>query len=121
MFQAMNQSPARDTPWMAQMKDDRTQVPQLNGAWPVTPATSIHEARARLRHSGERAVVVFQSDRPVGVVTEAALASAPTSNGLVLTVMDHVTVPVDPHADVPETVSTFTRAAWDWLERRPAA
>ena len=103
------------------MKDDRTETPQLNGAWPVTPATSIQEARARLRHTGERAVVVHQSDHPVGVVTEAALASAHTSNGLVLTVMDHVTVPVDPQADAAEIVSTFTHAAWDWLERRPAA
>jgi hypothetical protein len=106
---------------MAQMSDDRTEVPQQADAWPVTPATSVHEARARLRHTGERAVVVFQSDCPVGVVTEAALARAHTSNGIVLTVMDHVTVPVDPHADAAEIVSTFTHAARDWLGRRPAA
>jgi hypothetical protein len=104
-----------------QIEGDSTKIPQTTGAWPLTSATSIHEARARLRNTGERAAVVFQSDRPVGVVTAAALASAHTSNGLVLTVMDHVTVPVNPRADAAETVSTFTHAAWHWLERRPAA
>jgi hypothetical protein len=105
----------------AQMEDDSTEIPQLTGAWPLTSATSIHEARARLRNTGERAAVVFQSDRPIGVVTAAALASAHTANGLVVTVMDHVTVHVNPRADTAEIVSTFTQAAWDWLERRPAA
>jgi hypothetical protein len=106
---------------MPQIESDSTAVPQLTGTWPLTPATSIHEARARLRNTGEPAAVVFRSDRPVGVVTAAALASAHTTNGLVVTVMDHVTVPVNPRADAAELVSTFTHAAWDWLKRRPAA
>ena len=110
---------------LPQMESDTTAGDQLPDAWPLTSATSIHEARAHLRNTGEPAAVVFRSGRPVGVVTAAALASAHTASRTdapIATVMDHVTVLVNPRADINETVRTFTRAAWDWLgqRRRPA-
>jgi len=89
--------------------------------WPLTPATSVHEARAHLRATGERAGVVYRSDRPVGVVTAAALASTHDANAPVVTVMDHATVPVTLRADARETVCTFIRAARSWLRHRPRA
>jgi hypothetical protein len=103
------------------MESNTTAFDRLTSAWHLTPATSIHEARAHLRNSGEPAAVVFRSGQPVGVVTAAALAGAHTANALIVTVMDHVTVSVKPRADADETVRTFTRAARNWLRQRPAA
>jgi hypothetical protein len=104
---------------LSPMEIDTTAIDRLAGAWPLTPATSIHEARAHLRNTGEPAAVVYRSGRPVGVVTAAALA--PTvrhSDAPIATVMNYATVSVNPRADANETVRTFTRAAWDWLGQR---
>ncbi|MGH9230150.1 MAG: hypothetical protein ACRD07_15750 [Acidimicrobiales bacterium] len=103
--------------------DGATALDRVTSPSRLTPATPIHVARAHLRTTGEPAAVVFRSDRPVGVVTAAALttrSAASSADAPVTTVMDHVTVPVEPDADAKETVRTFTRAAWDWLEQRPA-
>src|SRR5687767_15159353 len=75
------------------MKKEVPAIDRLTGAWPLTPASSIHEARAHLRNTGEPAAVVFRSDHPVGVVTTAALARAHDASALVATVMDHVREP----------------------------
>jgi hypothetical protein len=101
------------------MGSDTTSIDRPGGAWPLTRASSIHEARGHLRSTGERAAVVFRSDRPVGVVTAAALARAPDASAPIATVMDHVTVPVNQSANAGETVRTFLRTASDWLRQRP--
>jgi hypothetical protein len=108
---------------LSQIDDSATAIDRVTSTSPLTPTTPIHVARAHLRNTGEPAAVVFRSDRPVGVVTAAALAPAHTASRAdapIATVLDHVTVPVNPDVDANETVRTFTRAAWDWLERRPA-
>ena len=111
---------------LSQVDRSTTTINHLATDWrpTLTLATPIHVARALLRNSGETAAVVFRSGHPVGVVKAAALANAPTNSGLdapVATVMDYLTVSVAPHADARETVRTFTRAAQDWLLRRPVS
>jgi CBS domain-containing protein len=106
---------------LPQMDSDPTAVDRMTSASLLTPATSINEACARLRATGEVAAVVVRRGRPVGVITAAALARAATArrpDTPIGTVMDYVAVPVDPEADAHKTVRTFTRAAWDHLERR---
>lgn len=107
---------------LPRIDSDPTAVDRLPGARPITPATSIGEARAHLHTTGEAAAVVFQHGRPVGVVSAAALANAVALNGHdapVCAAMDYVAVPVDRDAGAQQTVRTFTGAAWDWLKRRP--
>jgi CBS domain-containing protein len=103
------------------MNSDPTAVDRVTMTTPLTTTTSINEACARLRATGEVAAVVVRCGRPVGVITAAALARAATArrpDTPIGTVMDYVAVPVDPEADAHKTVRTFTRAAWDHLERR---
>lgn len=102
-----------------QTDTDAATTNRLTGTHPLTPDAHVHEARARLRNTGEPAAVVFRSGRPVGVVTADALASTYDANALIVRVMDHATVSVNPRADAIDTERAFSRAAQDWLSRRP--
>jgi len=107
---------------LPQMDSDPTAFGQVPDAQQVTSTTTVAEARARLRESGENAAVVYGAGRPIGIVTVAALAGAQLAghaDAPVGATLDYVAVPVDPRADSHDTVRTFTEAAWHWLMRRP--
>jgi hypothetical protein len=85
---------------------------------PLTPTSTLAEAWAHLRNTGERMAVVWRHGVPVGMVgAEALLDGIRTgrSGDPVATVMDFVAVPVDSHADTGSTLRSFRQAAWDWL------
>lgn len=89
----------------------------------VTLGTDVNDACALLARADVPAAVVFDGDddRPAGVVTAAALRQG-RRNRLATTVadvMDYQVVHVPPRADELTTVSTFGRAAWASLLRRP--
>jgi hypothetical protein len=87
----------------------------------ITGATTVAEARAHLRLTGEPVAVVFAHGRPTGVVSEPVLTGAVTvgqADAPVGALMDYVTVPVDPRADADAAVRAFTDAALEWLRRR---
>jgi hypothetical protein len=87
----------------------------------VTGATSVAEARAHMRITGEPAAIVYAQGRPAGLVAAGALGRASMaghSERPVGVLVDYVTVPVDQDADAEATVLAFTNAAWDWLRRR---
>lgn len=91
------------------------------GAAQVTLGTDLADARTLLEKAGGAAAVVLDGDRPVGIVSAAALrrpveGDRPTT---VADVMDYQAVHVSPGADELTTVSTFRRAAWASLLRRP--
>lgn len=79
----------------------------------LTTASSLHEARAHLRATGEPAAVVFRGDRPVGLVTAATLfdqAAQGRSDVLLIAVMDYVTVPVAGYEDANVALRAINRA-----------
>jgi hypothetical protein len=87
----------------------------------ITSVTTVAEARAHLRLTGEPAAIVYARGRPAGLVTAGALGRASMaghSERPVGALMDYVTVPVDPDADAEATVRAFTSSAWEWLRRR---
>jgi hypothetical protein len=87
----------------------------------ITGDTSVAEARAHLRLTGEPVAIVYYHGRPAGLVTEAVLdhtVMAGRCDSPVGALMDYVAVPVDPRADAEATVRTFTKTAWEWLRRR---
>jgi hypothetical protein len=103
------------------MNSDPTAVDRVTMTTPLTTTTSINEACARLRATGEVAAVVVRRGRPVGVVTAAALSIAATASRPdepICTVMDYVTVLVDREAGGSGAVRSVTLAAWEELERR---
>lgn len=102
---------------------DPTALDRMAGGLAVTTATCISEARAHLHRTGERAAVVYQNRRPVGVVTAATLTrvcNAQRSDTPLATVMDYVAVPVDADADSQAILHRFSQAAWDWLKHTRA-
>ena len=104
------------------MNSDATAFDRVPSAQPVTPATTVAEARAHLHATGEPAAVVYQAGRPFGVVTAGAVARAMAgghADAPISSVLDHIVVPVRPGTDARDTVETFTKAAWTWLRRRP--
>ena len=85
---------------------------------PLAPTSTLAEAWAHLRTTGERMAVVWRHGAPVGMVgAEALLDGIRTgrSGDPVATVMDYVAVHVDNEADTGETLRQFRQAAWDWL------
>lgn len=92
----------------------------------ISPSTSVSEARAWMEKSGQRATVVMDGDRPVGVITAIALRGrghrAMSTDAAVQDVMDCEVVHVDPSFDVEDTLRTYRDAAWhSVLRRRPFA
>jgi predicted transcriptional regulator len=90
----------------------------------LTPASTIAEAAARMRATGESTAVVTRRGEPIGLVgADVVLDAVRTgrSEAPLASVMDRVIVRVDVNADVRETLHRFTDAGWDWLtSRRPS-
>jgi CBS domain-containing protein len=84
--------------------------------------TPVRVARAVLAAAGSEAAVVIDQDRPVGVVTGAALAghrgTLPAPNTPIGDVMDLEVVSIEPDADEHETLVAYQDAAWRSLLRR---
>lgn len=79
----------------------------------VTAATSVHEARAHLRATGEPAAVVYRGRSPVGVVTATALCgqvASGCSDMPVIAVMDYVTVPAAGYRDADAALRAINRS-----------
>ena len=99
----------------------RTGVTGVPAAVAVTPTTSVADAQRALSASGAHAAVVMGDDRPVGVVSAAALrdgVAAHRPGATVAGVMDYEVVRLDPTAGERRTLQAFTRAAWASLLRR---
>ncbi len=85
---------------------------------PLTPTSTLAEAWAHLRATGERVAVVWRHDQPVGMVGAETLLDGircGRSGDPVATVMDYVAVHVDSTADTGDTLRRFRRAAWEWM------
>ena len=84
----------------------------------LTPASTLAEAWAHIRETGEPMAVVWRHGRPVGIVGAEALLDGiriGRSGDPVATVMDYVAVHVDNRAGPGATLRQFRQAAWDWL------
>lgn len=101
---------------------DPTELTRVPHADRIARITTLAEARAHLRLTGEPAGIVYAHSRPLGAVTATALNDAVAAghgDTPVGQVMDYVAVPVAPATDdAAATVTSFTRAAWDWLRSR---
>jgi CBS domain-containing protein len=85
---------------------------------PLTPASTVAEARAHLRATGESVAPVLRHGRPVGLVSAAALHDAErcgSCDAPVSAVMDYLAVPV-PRGAGPSATSVSGNAV---IERRP--
>jgi CBS domain-containing protein len=88
----------------------------------ISPSTSVSEALAWMEGMGQRATVVMDGGRPVGVITATALHGG--ADGTMSTaaevqdVMDFEVVHVDPSFDVEDTLRTYRDAAWHSVKRR---
>ena len=72
----------------------RNRVPAVQ---PLTPASTVAEARAHLRATGESVAPILRHGRPVGLVSAAALHDAErcgSCDAPVSAVMDYLAVPV---------------------------
>ena len=99
----------------------RTGATGVPAAAAVTPTTSVAEAQRVLSASDAHAAVVMCDDRPVGLVSAAALrdsVAAHRPGAAVADVMDYEVVRLDPAAGERRTLQAFTRAAWASLLRR---
>jgi hypothetical protein len=106
---------------LPQIDSDPTVLGRARDRIRVCQTTTVAEARAHLRLTGETSAIVYSHGRPAGLVGEATLAAAVNdgdADAPVGSVMDYVAVPVDPDADARATLATFTTAAWDWLRDR---
>lgn len=100
---------------------DPTAVGRVPHADRLTRVTSVAEARAHLRVTGEPAGVVYSQGVPIGIVTAATLERAVVEGDCdkpVAAAMDFIAVPVRADADAETTLRTFTDVAWDWLRTR---
>jgi hypothetical protein len=91
---------------------------------PLTLASTIAEAAARLRVTGELTAVVTRRGEPVGLVGAEAIRDAirtGRSEASLASVMDRIVVRVDPNDDAWGTLQRFTNAAWDWMLSRRSA
>ena len=85
---------------------------------PLSPASTVGEAAAYLRATGERVAVVMRGGRPVGLVSAEPVHEAVRSgdsDALVQSMMDFVAVPIPPGAGGDRVREAFSRAASDWL------
>jgi CBS domain-containing protein len=107
---------------------------------PISRWTTVRDASAWMQKTGQRAVVVMDGDRPVGVITEKALraagrrSAAASDDALaaverrerpdlrlpetVQDVMDFEVVRVDPSFGVEDTLRAYRDAAWKSVRRR---
>ena len=84
--------------------------------------SSVAMAREVLEQTGARAAVVYQRERPIGIVTERALRGdgdrEPRPDAMVTDVMYLEVVPVHPSMGTHATLDAYTNAAWQSLRRR---
>jgi hypothetical protein len=100
------------------MDSDPTAQDRVPALQALTPASTVGEAAAHLRQTGEPVAVVMRRGCPVGLVSAEPVLEAVRSgdsDALVLSMMDYVAVPVPPGADADQVLGAFNRAAWDWL------
>ena len=83
----------------------------------ITLSSTVGDVHQVLASTGEDAVVVWERDVPIGVITVAD-ASGVGAGALVSDVMSHECVSIDPAADEPETHHLYVDAAWTSLLRR---
>jgi CBS domain-containing protein len=106
------------------MDSDPTAHDRVAAVQQLTAGSTVAEASAHLRATGERAAVVVRHGLPVGIVSGSAVADAVRAGACdapVLAVMDYVAVRVPRGAEAGEVLRTFNRAAWEWLRvARPA-
>ncbi len=79
----------------------------------LTTATSVHEACAHLRTTGEPVAVVYRGGSPVGLVTAATLfdqAVSTSGDSPLIAVMDYVTVPVAGYRDANAALRAINRS-----------
>ena len=103
---------------VSRMDSDPTAVDRVTALQPLTPASTVGEAAAHLRATGDHVAVVMRAGCPVGLVSAEPVLEAVRSgdsDALVQSMMDYVAVPVPPGADADRVLQAFTRAAWDWL------
>jgi CBS domain-containing protein len=84
----------------------------------LTPASTIAEAAAQLRATGESTAVVTRRGEPVGLVGADAVRDAVRtgrSEAPLASLIDRIVVRVDPDEDVRGTLQRFINAGWDWL------
>jgi predicted transcriptional regulator len=87
----------------------------------ISPSTSASEALAWMEGMRQRATVVMDGDRPVGVITAAGLrgrGQTILADAEVQDVMDFEVVHVNPSFDVEDTMRTYRDAAWHSVRRR---
>ena len=87
----------------------------------IAPSSSAREALAWMQRTGQRAAVVMDGDRPVGVITTTALRGPGTETSPraeVRDVMDFDVVHVPPSFDLEDTLRAFRDAAWHSVRRR---
>src|SRR6185503_14633893 len=87
----------------------------------ISPSTSVSDALARMERMGQRATVVMDGNRPVGVITAIALRGrghAIHTDAQVQDLMDYEVVHVDPSFDVEDTLRRYRDAAWNSVRRR---
>lgn len=103
---------------VSRMDSDPTAVDRVTALQPLSPASTVGEAAAHVRATGEQVAVVMRGGRPVGLVSAEPLHEAVRSgdsDALVRSMMDYVAVPVPPGAGADRVLQAFNRAAWDWL------
>jgi CBS domain-containing protein len=107
---------------LPRMDSDPTSSERLPRA--VRPESTVAEAGAYFRATGELVAPVLRGGRPVGLVSAHAVSDAVRSGACdapILSVMDYAAVTVRRGADAGEVLRTFNRAAWEWLRStRPA-
>src|SRR5262245_47482850 len=84
---------------ISRMDSDPTAVGRIPALQPLSPASTVGEAAAHLRATGEGVAVVMRGGRPVGLVSAEPLHEAVRSgdsDALVQSMMDYVAVPVPP-------------------------
>jgi len=86
----------------------------------ITLSSTVEEARRALTITDQAAVVVWDRETPVGVLTFGDVSSARhlPPGALVEDVLSHECVWIDPAADEAETCHRYTDAAWSSLKRR---
>lgn len=104
---------------LSRMDSDPSALSTRRPVCSLTPASTIAEAAAQLRATGESTAVVTRRGEPVGLVGADAVRDAVRtgrSEAPLASLIDRVVVRVDPYEDVRGTLQRFIDSAWDWLE-----
>lgn len=97
------------------------QTPPSLGGPGLLRTASIDDARVRMDESGQGTLLVYDEDRPVGVVTRGDLDRATDGAAAVGSILTKEIVVCDPRADVMTTLAKYRDEAWRSLRRRAPA